>query len=154
MRWRKNMKINPVPIHISLNEGPELISPRTFFTWFTQEFLLEEHSLHTETWMFMRWYFLSFFSLRDKIQWSDNVEKQMMLSLRWLSWSSVPRKPFLWDSPVSYSRSLNPWVWIYFWEMWSVTGKEKTPGMGRPGKRLQRRNISMLRRHSEVWLES
>lgn len=46
---KKEHEDKPVPIHISLNEGPELISPRIFFTWFPQEFFLEEHPLHIET---------------------------------------------------------------------------------------------------------
>lgn len=152
---KKEHEDKPSPYTYFPKWGSRAYLPKNLFTWFPQEFFLEEHPLHIETWMFMRWYFLSFFPSVIKSSSLIMWRNKWCCLCRWLSRSSVPRKPFLWDSPVSYSRCLTPWVWIYFWEMWSVTGEERTPGMGRPGKRLQRRNIiSMLRRHNEVWLGS
>lgn len=152
---KKEHEDKPSTYTYFLKWGSRAYLPKNLFTWFPQEFFLEEHPLHIDTWMFMRWYFLSFFPSVIKSSSLIMWRNKWCCLCRWLSRSSVPRKPFLWDSPVSYSRCLTPWVWIYFWEMWSVTGEERTPGMGRPGKRLQRRNIiSMPRRHNEVWLGS
>lgn len=67
-------------MHSSPNEDPEWIFP-VFFRWFTKEILLEEYPLYRETRVSKEMVFTElFFSLVDKSQWPNTVEKQKLLS--------------------------------------------------------------------------